>query len=158
MKTKSPKSPKMTVSKLAAVLGVSRQLIAAHRKKPDAPALDDVAGWNVFFAAHGRMGSSNVPPELRKAIAQERLAILTETKIKLARENESEAGKLMLVEDAVRHANAAGSFFMEAIERLTREGPPAWAGCTAAAIATHLDGLVERIRRELKEKMATIGE
>lgn len=76
---------KTTQSKLAVQLGVSRQLIAAHVKKGDAPALDDLAGWNAYLAQRGRIGSA--PEDLRRAIAQERLEILQETKSKLRREN-----------------------------------------------------------------------
>ena len=156
MKPKSKSAKKITQSSLAAQLGVSRQLVAAHRKKPDAPALDDVAGWIAFLAAHGRTGSC--PPELRTAIARKRLEILAETKIKLARENEIASGLLVPAAEAIRQAGEAGGYLMSQLERFCRELPPALAGLTAHEIATRIEIEVERTRTELQKKLNSIGE
>src|SRR4051812_5918967 len=76
MKTKTTKTKsKATLSQTAKRLGVSRQLLSAHRKKSDAPPLGDVAAWEEFLALHGREGSAQ--PELRKKIAEQRLKLLT---------------------------------------------------------------------------------
>ena len=145
----------MTVSKLATALGVSRQLISVHRKKADAPALDDLAGWTVFLAAHGRAGS--VPAELRKAIAEERLKILKETTAKMNRENQIEDGKLILVTEVIRQAGCAGGYFMAALETICRELPPMLAGHPTEKIAVILETHVERIRKHMTEKLNAMG-
>jgi hypothetical protein len=153
-KSKSKSAQKITQSSLAAQLGVSRQLIAAHCKKPNSPALDDLQGWIVFLAQVGRTGSC--PPELRTAIAQKRLEILNETKIKLARENEVESGKLIPFAHVVRQACEAGGFFMSELERWTRELPPMLAGKSCAETAQVMDAQIERTRAELKAKLDAI--
>lgn len=107
---------KTTQSQLADALGVSRQLIAAHIKKGDTPALDDLAGWNVYLAQKGRIGSA--PAELRHEIASERLAILKASREKLERENKVAAGGLMLVADAVKQATEAAHYLAGELDRL----------------------------------------
>jgi hypothetical protein len=152
---KNKKSKKTTQSALAAQLGVSRQLLAAHMKKPDAPQLSDLPGWLAYFAQHGRIGSA--PAELRHEIAAERLAILKETRAKLARENKIAAGELILAADVILQCNQAGGFFCAELDRWAREFPPLAAGLDCAAIAQLLDLQIERTRAELKAKLATIG-
>jgi hypothetical protein len=148
-KTKSKSKPQ-TLAQLAKVLGVSRQLLNAHRRKPDAPKLSDVDGWIVWLSANGRDGSA--PPELRKLIAAERLAILKETKARLARENAREAGELMPVADAKRFNAEAWSFIFDRLEHLCLEKPPALAGRTAIEIFEQLSEFKEKMRRDAKEK------
>src|SRR6058998_3969254 len=72
--TETPNDPPQTASQLARKLGVSRQLVAAHRRRPGAPDLADVPGWNVWLAAVGREQSG--PPKLREQIARKRLHLL----------------------------------------------------------------------------------
>jgi hypothetical protein len=114
----TPKSapPKPTQSALAAQLGVTRQLIAAHCKKPDAPGLDDVAGWSAYFAQHGRVGSC--PPDLRRALAEVKLDILRETKAKLVRENKvatRDCGEMIPRERVEELLRAFGNAFRGAV-------------------------------------------
>ena len=78
MKRINPK-PITNQSELAASLGLSRQLISAHAKKPGAPPLSDRAGWIEFLATVGRDGSA--PVDIRRAIAQKRLEILEQQRI-----------------------------------------------------------------------------
>ena len=52
---KPKKTKKHTQSTLAKSLGVSRQLLAAYVKKPDAPALNDLTGWTIYLAQKGRI-------------------------------------------------------------------------------------------------------
>jgi len=85
------------------------------------------------------------------------LAILNQTKIKLARENEIEAGKFVLASDAIRQAGQAGGYFMGELERFCRELPPVLAGLTAPAVAQILDVHIERTRTELQKKLNAIG-
>jgi hypothetical protein len=151
-----PKAIKPTQSSLAKSLGVSRQLIAAHASKPDAPPLGDITGWTAYFAQHGRIGSA--PDDLRRAIAQERLEILKETKAKLARDNRIEDGKTMLVASALKQAGEACGHMMAELERRDRELPPALAGLSAVEIGKRMSADTESIRKTLKEKLTTIGE
>jgi hypothetical protein len=153
MKTKMKK--KLTQSSLAALLGVTRQLIASHRKKPDAPALNDVTGWTVYLAQKGRAGSA--PPDLRRAIAQERLAILRETKKKLARENEVQAGRMMETADAKRQAAEAMALTFSELERFANEWPPALAGQDADSIYERIHSAIESLRVTLKKKFEFIS-
>jgi hypothetical protein len=154
MKTKRTKG-KTTKSSLADALGISRQALNVHLKSPDAPPVEDLAAWQVYLAAHGRIGSA--PAELRHEIAAERLAILKETRAKLARENEVEAGALILAADVILQCNQAGGFFCAELDRWAREFPPLAAGRDCAQIAQLLDIQIERTRAELKAKLATIG-
>ncbi len=154
MKTKMKK--KLTQSSLAALLGVTRQLIASHRKKPDAPAINDVTGWTVYLAQKGRAGSA--PPDLRRAIGQERLAILRETKKKLARQNEIEAGRMMETADAKQQAGAAMGMAFAELERLASEWPPALAGLDAVSIYERIHSGIESLRVTLKRKFDLIGQ
>jgi hypothetical protein len=155
MKTKKTRK-KQTQASLAALLGVSRQLIAAHRKHADAPAIDDIPGWSLFLAQKGRIGSA--PDDLRRAIAQERLDILKETRIRLARENEIEAGKTILAAEARSQAAQAAGYFMNEIERWGREMPPSLAGLSAVEISKLMNARQEQIRKSLKEKLERIGQ
>jgi len=131
-----PKKPKIqrkpTQSELAAALGVSRQLISLHARKPDAPPLTDVSAWTAFLAAHGRDGSA--PPDVRRKIAEARLAILNETQKRLERENQIASAKVMPVEDAQRQATEAVHYYFGELDRLLRELPPAVAGMDAMAV------------------------
>jgi hypothetical protein len=156
MKRKSnPKSAKPTQRSLADLLGVSRQLLASHMKKPGAPALDDLAGWQVFLAQVGRIGSA--PPELRRAIAQERLEILKATRRKLDRENAIADKELISVSEVVAQCNAAGALFMDSLEKLCREAPPLLAGCNVQDVSSRIEHEVESIRKHLTQKMQEIG-
>lgn len=147
---------KLTQSSLAALLGVTRQLIASHRKKPDAPAINDVTGWTVYLAQKGRTGSA--PAELRKAIAQERLNILRETKMKMAREREVQSHLLMKTADAQRQAAKAMILTFAELERFASEWPPALAGLDAVSIYERIHSGIESLRVTLKKKFESIGE
>jgi hypothetical protein len=146
---------KTTKSSLADALGISRQALNVHLKSPDAPPVEDLAAWQVYLAAHGRIGSA--PAELRHEIAAERLAILKETRAKIARENKIAAGELILAADVILQCNQAGGFFCAELDRWAREFPPLAAGRDCAQIAQLLDIQIERTRAELKVKLANIG-
>lgn len=149
-KRNTVKSPK-TLSELAEVLGVSRQLLNAHRKKPDAPKLGDVSGWTTWLAQHGREGSA--PPQLREAIAKERLKILRETDRKLKRENDVASGLLMERAEAKRENAKAWAFIFEQLEnRLCNQLPPILAGRSAVEIFEQLSEFKELMRKTAKEK------
>jgi len=134
---------------------VSRQLLGHHAKEPDAPALDDVPGWLAFLAAKGRSGSA--PPELRRKIAEARLAILRAQQTKIERQNQIEAGKMMPTADACRYAGEACAFFFSELERWAREFPPGMAGGDSVSIAKKLTAAVESLRVAAQSKFDAVG-
>ena len=146
---------KPTRAAIAQTLGISRQTLALHMRKTDAPALTDIKAWQTYLAAHGRVGSAS--PELRKAISQKRLEILTETKIKLARENEVASGILVNADEVMLQCAEAGGLFMSELERLARELPPALAGLPAGEVAERIDLEVEKVRKKIRTKMKEIA-
>lgn len=154
MKNTNPPKPKFNKSALASVLGISRQALNVHLRKPDHPPIDDIAAWEALLAERGREGTA--PGKYRDDIAKARLAILRETEKKLKRENQIAAKELMPVADAIRHAGQAGGFFMGALEKLCREFPPLLSGCNTVEIAQRMESKIEGIRRELKIKLAEI--
>ena len=141
---------------MANKLGVSRQLLAAHTKKPDAPKLDDVAAWETYLAMHGREGSA--PPELRRKIAEQRLRLLTtlaeREAIKLARERDE-----TLTKGDVGFAISRGmALFFSALDRLVHcEAPPNLKGKTEREIETFLADYAERMKRELRESLSKLA-
>jgi len=150
------KSKKLTLAALAKKLGVSRQLLGSHVKNGGSPDLSDPEAWRIFLAAHGRSGSA--PPDLRRKIAEQRLAILKEQRAALARKNALEAGELMPVASAVRQAGEAMGYTFSELERMARECPPGLAGQDAVTIGKRLSAEVEKIRKTLNEKFQTIKE
>jgi hypothetical protein len=154
-KAKPAAKQKLTKSALADALGISRQALNVHLKSPDAPQVDDVDAWQIYLAANGRIGTA--PEDLRRAIAEKRLAIMEETRRKQARENEVEAGKLISAEEARQQACQASGYFMSELERWLREVPPALAGKSCVEIAQILRVHIEHTRKELKAKLDVIG-
>jgi len=154
-RTKPTAKQKITKSAFADALGISRQALNLHLKSLDAPPIGDIDGWQIFLAAHGRIGTA--PEDLRRTIALKRIAIMEETRVKQKRANDIEAGKFVLASDAIRQAGEAGGFFMGELERWARELPPALAGKSAADIAVVLDVNIERTRTELQKKLNSIG-
>ena len=149
------KSKGPTQLALANDLGVSRQLIAYHLRAGECPPLTDRKAWVEFLAQKGRSGSA--PPELRRKIAEKRLAILEQTRKRMARENEAAAGLMMPTEEARRQAAIACSFLFAELERGERELPPAMAGQTAVEIFKRLHGFTEALRKAAKDKFNNIG-
>lgn len=154
---KKPKTKehKTTQAELARQAGTTRHVIAWHLKHSNPPPLHDVPGWIAHLAAHGRSGSA--PPELRAKIAQKRLEILEQTRIRLEYDNQVRKGELMPVADACRQAAEACSYLMSELERIEREAPPSLAGCTAVESYKILHAAVERLRRDAKAKFEAIG-
>jgi len=154
MKTTKQTEPtanrKFTKTAFADALGISRQALNVHLKAPDAPPIGDLDAWQIYLAAHGRIGSA--PDDLRRAIAQERLDILKETKAKLARQNKVEDDLLMPVADAKRQNSSAWNFVFSELERFQNELPPILAGLSAVEIYKHLHAFTERMRADAIEK------
>lgn len=142
-------------SELAASLGLSRQLISAHAKKPGAPPLSDRAGWIEFLAMVGRDGSA--PVDIRRAIAQKRLEILEQQRIAAVRDNQKAAGEMMLTADAKRQAGEAQAFDYAEDERMVNEYPPALAGLSAIEIHKRLKSWLASKWKTVSEKYESIG-
>jgi hypothetical protein len=155
MKKHTKKAAQTTKTALAKALGVSRQLIAYHCRGGDAPSLSDTEGWIQYLASKGRAGS--VPPDLRRKIAEQRLAILKATRARLEFENLRAAGETMLVSEAQRQAGEACGYFFSELQRMERELPPALAGGTAVDCFKRIHSFVEGLRKSAKEKFAQVG-
>lgn len=156
MKNKSKIGKKPTVARLASILGCSRQVIANHIKRGDAPKLDDVPGWTAHLAAFGRVGGQ-ADVDLKKQIAVERLAILRETRAKLERDNAIAAGEMVSFTEARKQAGEAAYAFFDALDLMTMEMPPVLAGLEPIAIHTKLCERREKIRNDLNEKFDAVG-
>jgi len=147
---------KLTKSALADSLGISRQALNVHLKKPDAPPIADIAGWQVFLAAHGRIGTA--PADLRREISAERLAILRATREKLDRANKIEAGELISFAEASRQAAEAMALVFSDIIRDANELPPQLVGHNdPVAVYKILNGRIEKHRADWSEKFKSIG-
>jgi|ERR1043166_7981596 hypothetical protein len=162
MKAKRKTKPKpasavpATAAELARILGVSRQLISAHQKDPDAPPIGDVDGWTAYLAAHGREQSG--PPELRAQIGAQRLALLTAIRhreeLKLSRERCE-----MLDKAEVQAAILKGTaVFFSALDRLAgMELPAQLRGLDEAGIAQRLAAAVEQLKAMLRDGLAKLA-
>jgi hypothetical protein len=158
---KPPKEKKITTqSELATKLGVARQLISYHRKKPGAPKLNDLEAWREFLIAEGR--DSGLPPELRRQLAKERLRLIREQADKLEDEKalrRREVINFNLVRQFIRDL-VANCFFSE-LERLSNEFPVSLKGCDELAIKKECDRqiavIVEKLKKKLRE-MESVAE
>lgn len=147
MKTKT----KMTQSKLAEIVGVSRQLVAFHVKTGKAPKLDDIDGWLEHLAAVGKDGS--LPPELRKKIAQQRYRLLKANADKAEMEHmlrRKEAVEFEFVEQFIGHM--VDVFFAE-IERMRHEFPVALKGRTEVEISKVVGERFDRLAEDCRRAM-----
>ena len=126
LKTQRPTKSKLTKSALAAALGITRQALNVHIKKPDAPCLADLEGWQVYLAANGRIGTA--PADLRREISAERLAILRATRKKLDRTNLIETNELISFAEASRQAAAAVHLIFSDLQADSNELPPQLVG------------------------------
>jgi hypothetical protein len=96
MKTRTTKKPKKIAPKnwsaLAEEIGVTRQLLAALRKKPNAPKGYDPDEWRSYLAV--RADDKDAPSDLRRAIAKQRLRLMTAMASKAEREDRKAAGEV----------------------------------------------------------------
>jgi hypothetical protein len=149
-KLKGTKKP-ANASELARRLGVARQLISAHRKRPDAPPLADVAAWEFYLSAHGREGSSG-PPELRKRIAGQRLRLLQAMTHKADRENRIADGAILDRAEIFTAVARGTSLLFSAMEReFLQEAPPNLKGRNEKEIHDYLAAGVERFKNALRD-------
>ena len=150
-----PKVPVFARTKLATALGISLNALKIHLRDPQHPPMDDVGAWEMLLAEKGRAGSA--PPKIRADIARARLAILNETKKRMARDNAVAEKEMISVAEVRAQCNAAGALFMDSLEKLARELPPALAGLPTTAVASRMELEIESIRRNLTAKMQEIG-
>lgn len=149
---KSKSSDKMTQSKLAAILGVSRQLIAVHRKRHKAPPLEDIEGWIDYLAAHGRSGSA--PPEERKLIAKARLRVINAQGDRLEMENEAKRGNMMPVADVTRFAQElVGNILFAELDRIAFEAPVSLKGKSEVEIHEEISRQIKVIKQRLGDSL-----
>jgi hypothetical protein len=146
MKTAKPN--KMTQSRLAALLGVSRQLIAHHVKTGKAPKLTDAEAWFEHLAVNGREGS--LPREMRKEIAQERLRLIRAQAERVEIENQEKRGETVQFSVVLNLLHQiVGVFFFGELERLAFEFPPLLKGKNEIEINEECNKQTERIKVSL---------
>jgi hypothetical protein len=155
LKTQRPPKSKLTKSALADSLGISRQALNVHLRKPDAPRIADLEGWQVYLAANGRIGTA--PADLRREISAERLAILRATREKLDRANSIEAGEMMLAADACRQAAEAMALVFADMERDANELPPQVAGLDAISVFKILKSRIARHHADWTAAFRKVG-
>ncbi len=144
-------------SELAEILQVSRQLVAKHRRRPDAPKTRDVAQWEIYLAAVGQEGSA--PSDIKRAIAEKRLAILTQTEIAERRKNAVAAAKVL---DAAEVCTAIRScvsvLFSELDKRFLNELPSSLKGKTEVQIRNDCAGVIEQLKDRLRSAFDKIAQ
>jgi hypothetical protein len=146
-----------TASDLAKILGVTRQLIAFHRKKPDAPALGDVEGWRVFLAAVGREGSHAMTKELRERIGKQRLRLLRALARKAETANAIAEGKLIATETVLAGRKIFVQVFWAEIMRIVRDFPSILKGLNEPEIRAKLEAHAKTIQPRIIEACNNIG-
>ena len=153
MKTKliTPK----TWTELAKLLGVSRQKLCGHSKKPGAPKLSDYAGWELFLASVERDvgGSENV----RRAIAQQRLRLIRGLADDRQRRNKKAAGELVELERACNAMHLAAETFWAELQTAHRDLPALCESRSADFIRSQLSKSLEQIKTRTQiafEKLA----
>lgn len=143
----------MNQSRLAEVLGVSRQLIAHHVKSGKAPAVEDVDGWFEFLAATGRHGS--LPSDARKEIGQARLRLIKAQADRVEIENMARRKEMMpfnKVEIFFQKFCVVG--FWAELNRLKEEFPPNLKGKSEIEIYEECDKQIEQIKANLQNRLS----
>ncbi len=137
-------------NQLAKALGISKQLMSLHLKNPEAPkALDDIDGWTKFLAVHGREGSA--PPDLRRAISQKRLELISQQVAKAERENKEAFKHLERSEDVAKCQKLAVTTFSAEVQRMVRDLPSVLVGLTEVEIRQKLQEFESGILPTVKE-------
>jgi hypothetical protein len=153
-KSRKSKQPS-TIAALALELGVSRQAVARHAKKPGAPGLADVPGWQEFLAANGREGTA--PPELRRKIAVQRLRLLKAMATRAEHASRKERGELINKVE-VQFAVAKGtSVFWSALEEMAQKLPADIKGCDERTCHAKLLTWLETARHGLLDGLGELG-
>ena len=150
--------PAQNASALAEALGISRQLVSAWRKKlgADAPALDDVGSWEKILAADGRSGSGS--PDLRRAISEQRLRLLSAAagreECRLERERGEAVSK---TEIAGQISRACARFWFRLQQRIESELPVELVGRSSAQIHQQLTEEFWRLCDQMRQDLAELS-
>jgi phage terminase Nu1 subunit (DNA packaging protein) len=154
-KSKKAKQP-VTITSLAHELGISRQAVARHAKKPGAPELADVNGWQEFLAAHGREGTA--PPELRRKIAVQRLRLLKAMATRAEYSSARERGELISRGD-VQFALARGTALLfSGLDRLANvEWPATLKGKEEREICGKVTADVEKLKEDFRAALQKLA-
>jgi hypothetical protein len=133
MKTKKPK---LTQRKFAKDLGISAQVLSYHlRNNPECPELGDRESWTAFLVVNGR--EAGVPPALRTKLAEARLGLAEEHKLRLMHERKIREGELKPVAEFDTNIKQLFAAMTGELERVfCHELPPVLEGLRAADIAT----------------------
>ena len=150
------KTPPKNQKELAARLGVSRQTIAHHLKQKDAPPIGDVPGWTAHLAAHGRDGSA--PPDLKRKIAEARLAVLKQTERGLRQANDERDGRTISKDEVSTGIKASVALMFSELDRLfLNELPPALKGLDELSIKARCNTAIGQLRQSLRERFGKMG-
>ena len=150
------KSKTQTKSAFAGQLGISRQLLNAHLRRPDHPKLGDVPGWTAHLAAHGRDGSA--PPDLKRKIAEARLAVLKQTERGLRQANDERDGRTIGKDEVSTGIKSCVALMFSELDRLfLNELPPALKGLDELAIKARCNGAIASLRASLRERFGKMG-
>ncbi len=161
MKTKT-KPIELTKAARAKELGLSKQNLYWHSKQPGAPKWDaPKAAWVEYLAINER-DTSNLPPELKKQIGEQRLRLVR-----------AQAEKIELENAGVRHeqiewntvsrflGEVLGKIYFGELERMQQTFPASMVGKDAAAIQVDcqqfVGDLVKAIRLKLDAWVASKG-
>lgn len=146
----------MTQTALAKKLGITRQLLSAHKKNPLAPKTDSFSEWKAFLATIGRDGSA--PTDVRRKIAEKRLAILHEQHIAAQRDNAKAAGDMVSFQECRRQASEAAALYFDLWDSACRELSPILKGLDEISIYKKLCQRREEIRETLNRAFDAVGE
>lgn len=125
MKKKNITRSKMSQSELARRLGITRQLVAAHQKKGDAPPLDDVEAWELHIAVNAREGGAlaNATPETKAEFLKLKMRLMEAQARRIEIETLAREEKLIDFEGTTRFWGKAMSLFWGELERIKQQLP-----------------------------------
>jgi len=143
----------LTQSKLAAILGTTRQNIAHHVKAGKAPKdLADIDAWQSYLAVVGRDGT--VPKELRESMAKEKLGILRAIRHDKERANKIKDGEVFDAANVTRFVtDLVHNCFFGELDRLAHEFPSTLKGKDEVAIHEEILRETESVKRTLRNKL-----
>ena len=149
------KKQKPTKTALAKALGCSRSTL--HTWEAAGCPVSDIKAARQWVTANGVGSDMAAPPDLRRKIAEKRLAILNEQLITAQRDNAKAAGEMVSFQDCRRQAAEAAQKYFDCLDAQAQELPPMLAGLDPVAIHKKLCERREQIRTELNEYFDKIG-
>ena len=149
------KKQKPTKTALSKALGCSRSTL--HTWEAAGCPVSDIKAARQWVTANGVGSDMAAPPDLRRKIAEKRLAILNEQLIAAQRDNAKAAGEMVSFTEARQQAGSAAFAFFDDLDLMSMEMPPVLAGLDHIAIHRKLCERREKIRNDLNEKFDAIG-